>query len=59
MDYDELSFTIKQKDIKHRKSWGDVKPETKIHKTKKDKRVKNNLKRQIDEALYGEEDNEY
>lgn len=56
MDSEDLSFIIPQKEIRIRKSWGDVKPETKIHKSKKKKREQNNIKRQIEEALYGDND---
>lgn len=56
METEDFSFIIPQKEIRIRKSWGDVKPETKIHKSKKKKREQNNIKREIEEAIYGEDE---
>lgn len=53
-DKDELSFIVTQKEIKIRKSWGNIDPVTKIkpHKKKHNqKREKNNIRKMIDEAF--------
>jgi hypothetical protein len=58
MDKEDLSFIIPQKEIRIRKSWGSVNPETKVkhsEKVYKRKREQNNLRKQIDEALYEDE----
>lgn len=52
-------FKIQRKDIKIRKDWGSVSPETKIEKVKTDYK-RSDKKRAIQEALDEmEQDNEY
>lgn len=45
------SIVIRRRDIKHRRSWGNVNPGTKVEPAKKRKREKDNLRRFINEEL--------
>lgn len=49
------SIVIRRRDIKIRRSWGNIKPETKVEPTKKRKREKDNLRRYIQEELENED----